>query len=246
MNALPAIKTCNMVVQMVLENAQMAISGMYNLDDDGTVNVDTIELVPGTIIPRTPGSQGLTPVPAAGNFNVANIILEEMRTNIKRALYNDMLGNPNKTPMSATEVAERMADLSRQIGAAFGRLQAELVNPLLQRVVYLLKEQGRISMPAINGKLSRVVAVSPLAQAQNMQDIQQIDRLVEFVAARFGPQLANVFIKGEDVSEYVAKKLQVPMELVRSKPEMQQMMQAIAQMSAMAQGPQEGEQPLVS
>ena len=44
-----------------------------------------------------------------------------MRTNIKKALYNDMLGVANeKTPMTATEVAERMADLSRQIGAAFG------------------------------------------------------------------------------------------------------------------------------
>jgi hypothetical protein len=30
--------------------------------------------------------------------------------NIKRALYNDMLGNPDRTPASATEVAERMAD----------------------------------------------------------------------------------------------------------------------------------------
>ena len=37
------------------------------------------------------------------------------------------------------QVAERMADLSRQIGAAFGRLQAELVNPVLQNK-YILKQ----------------------------------------------------------------------------------------------------------
>ena len=36
-----------------------------------------------------------------------------MRLNIKRALYNDMLGDPNRTPATATEIAERMADLSR-------------------------------------------------------------------------------------------------------------------------------------
>jgi len=242
MNALPAIKTCNMVVQMVLENAQMAISGMYNLDDDGTVNVDTIQLVPGTIIPRVPGSQGLSPVPSAGDFNVANLVLEEMRANIKRSLYNDMLGNPNRTPMSATEVAERMADLSRQIGAAFGRLQAELVNPLLQRVVYILKQQGRLELPAINGQMVKLAAVSPLAQAQAMQDIQQVDRLVEFVQTRFGPQLANVFMKGEDIAGYVADKLQVPKDLVRSKPEMQQMIQAVQQMAAQASmGAEDGE-----
>ena len=54
-----------------------------------------------------------------------------MRNNIKRALYTmTCLGDPNKTPASATEVAERMADLSRKIGSAFGRLQAEMVQPV--------------------------------------------------------------------------------------------------------------------
>ena len=36
---------------------------------------------------------------------VYQLILSDMRLNIKRALYNDMLGNPDKTPASATEVA---------------------------------------------------------------------------------------------------------------------------------------------
>ena len=233
LNALPAIKTCNLVVQMVLENAQMSIAGMYNIDDDGTINADTIELVPGTIIPRTPGTRGLEPVQAAGNFRVSELILNEMRTNIKRAMYNDMLGNPNRTPMSATEVAERMADLSRQIGSAFGRLMFEMIIPTIQRVIYIMKELGMIELPTVNGKEISVTATSPLAQAQNQQDIQGVDRLVEWVAARFGPQLANIFIKGEDASAYVADKLQVPKDLVRTKEEMQA---AIKQFAEMQQG----------
>ena len=64
-----------------------------------------------------------------------------MRLNIKRALYNDMLGDPNRTPATATEIAERMADLSRRICSAFGRLVAEMVQPVLQ-VVYILRKQG--------------------------------------------------------------------------------------------------------
>ena len=137
--ALPAIKTANLVIELILENAQMSISGMYQVEDDGVINVDNIQLIPGTIIPKAGGSSGLTPIAPAGNFNVSDLVLRDMRTNIKKALYNDMLGTPNeKTPMTATEIAERMADLSRQIGAAFGRLQAELVNPVLQRVIYIL------------------------------------------------------------------------------------------------------------
>ena len=47
LNALSAIKTCNLTIEMILENAQMAISGIYQIDDDGIINVDTINLVPG-------------------------------------------------------------------------------------------------------------------------------------------------------------------------------------------------------
>lgn len=243
LNALPAIKTCNLVVQMILENAQMSIAGIYNADDDGVVNPNTIELLPGTIIPRAPGSRGLEPVQPAGNFNVADLVLNDMRQNIKRALYNDMLGNPNKTPMSATEVAERMADLSRQIGSAFGRVWSEFCQRYIERVIYIMKKRGMVTLPTVNGKTIRVRAKSPLAQAQAQIDIQNSDRLVELVNARFGPQLANVFIKGEEMSAYWGEKLQVPGRLVRTKPEMQQLMQAIQGMAQQAQSPDMPAQP---
>ena len=74
--ALPAIKTANLTVELILENAQMAISGMYQVEDDGVINVDNIALIPGTIIPKAPGSQGLQPVGPAGNFNVSDLVLE--------------------------------------------------------------------------------------------------------------------------------------------------------------------------
>ena len=238
LNALPAIKTCNLVVQMILENAQMAIAGIYTADDDGVINPDTIELLPGTIVPRAPGSRGLEAVQPAGNFNVAELVLNEMRTNIKRALYNDMLGNPNKTPMSATEVAERMADLSRQIGSAFGRVWSEFCIPYLARVVYILKKRGMIELPAVNGKTVKIAAKSPLAQAQAQIDIQNSARLVELVSVSFGPQLANIFIKGEAMSKYWSDRLQVPGDLVRSEPEMKELAQQVSQLAASAQAPQ--------
>ena len=52
-----------------------------------------------------------------------------------------MLGNPDRTPASATEVAERMADLSRRIGSAFGRLQAEMVQPVYSELFILKKKR---------------------------------------------------------------------------------------------------------
>ncbi len=241
-NALSAIKTTNLTIELILENAQMAISGIYQMDDDGVVNPDTINLVPGTVIPKAAGSAGLQPIRAAGSFDVANLVLSDMRLNIKRALYNDMLGNPDRTPASATEVAERMADLSRRIGSAFGRLQAELVQPVLQRVVYILKKQGRIELPTINGREVKVRSVSPLAQAQANQDITSVARFLELVQGRFGPDITNILINSEETAAYLAKKFGVPDKLIRDLEERKQlvaMAQQYAQQQQMTQQTQE-------
>ncbi len=234
-NSLSAIKTTNLTIELVLENAQMAISGIYQMDDDGVINTDSINLVPGTIIPKSPTSAGLQPIRAAGSFDVANLILSDMRNNIKRALYNDMLGDPNKTPATATEVAERMADLSRRIGSAFGRLQAEFIQPVLQRVVYILKKQGRIDMPVINGREVKVRSVSPLAQAQANQDIASVDRFLEMVGMRFGPEMVNLLVSSEETATFLAKKFGVPDSLIRDAGEREQIMQAMQQMQQMQQ-----------
>mgnify|MGYP003673153727 FL=1 len=241
-NALSAIKTCNLTIELILENAQMAISGVYQIDDDGVINPDTIQLVPGSIIPKAMGSAGLQPIQAAGNFDVAQLVLSDMRLNIKRALYNDMLGNPDRTPATATEVAERMADLSRRMGSAFGRLQAELVQPLLQRVIYILKKQGRIEVPSVNGREVKIRSVSPLAQAQANQDISSIARFLELVGGVFGPEMLQLLIDGEETAAHLAKKFGVPESLIRDADQRKQlaaMAQQMAQQQQMQQQPQQ-------
>lgn len=233
-NALSAIKTTNLTIELILENAQMSISGIYQMEDDGVINPDTIQLVPGSIIPKAMGSSGLQPINAAGRFDVAQLVLNDMRLNIKRALYNDMLGDPNKTPATATEVAERMADLSRRMGSAFGRLQAELVQPVLQRVIYILKKQGRIEVPTVNGREIKIKSVSPLAQAQANQDISSVARFLELVGGVFGPEMLQLLIDSEQTAIHLARKFGVPESLIRDE-EQRRQIAALAQQMAMQQ-----------
>jgi hypothetical protein len=235
-NALSSIKTTNLTIELILENAQMSISGIYQMEDDGVINPDTINLVPGTIIPKAMGSAGLQPIQAAGRFDVAQLVLSDMRLNIKRALYNDMLGNPDRTPATATEIAERMADLSRRMGAAFGRLQAELVQPVLQRVIYILKKQGRIEVPTVNGREVKVRSVSPLAQAQANQDISSVARFIEMVGNGFGPEMLQLLIDGEQTAIYLAKKFGVPESLIRDEEQRKQIAALAQQLAQQQQG----------
>jgi hypothetical protein len=232
LNVLPAIKTVNLTMQLILENAEMAVTGMFQAEDDGVINPDTIQIVPGTIIPHAAGSQGLRPIQPAGDFDVGNLILSEMRANIRRGLYNEQMGNMQggKTPLSATEVAERQADLSRQIGSAFARLVHELVNPFVKRCVFVLKEMGLLSLPPVNNRTLGLIVTSPLAKAQEFQHITAFDRFAEQIAMRFGPQVLNLMVDQDKAGPGLAKLHGVAPDWLRSKAEQKQLAQQMAQM----------------
>jgi hypothetical protein len=157
-----------------------------------------------------------------------------------------MLGNPDRTPASATEVAERMADLSRRIGSAFGRLQAELVQPVLQRVIHILKKQGRIEMPTVNGREVKIRSSSPLAQAQSNQDITSVSRFLELVNAYFGPETTNVLINSEETAIHLAKKFGVPDTLIRDAEERKEIVAMMQQMQQMQQQEQIAGPPIAA
>jgi hypothetical protein len=229
LNALADVKTLNEIVMLGMKNASLSITGMWQADDDGLINPDTIELIPGTIIPRAMGSRGLEPLTPPGRFEMGQFLLEEMRHNIRKALYNETLGKPEGTPMSATEVHERMADLSRTIGSAYGRLHTELVTPLLRRVVHILRKQGRIEVPKINGREVRIRNVSPLAQAQNNENVARVARWLELMNGGFGPQMTNLVVKAEEAAVYTGQQIGVPESLIRDQQEREAIAQAIAQ-----------------
>jgi len=244
LNALPAIKTANLTVQMILENAEMAIAGFYTAENDGVVNVDQIRVEPGTIVPVSPGSRGLQSVAPAGRFDVAQLVLSEMRANIKKALYNEMLGNPENTPASATEVNARMADLSRMIGSSYGRLHAEFVQQVLRRVLFLLRRQGLITLPTIGNRLVKVAPQSPLSRAQAYQEVEDITNYVTLIQQMFGPQMVNVVVKTEETAPFLARKMGIPSQLPRSKAEIKQIVEVfIQQMGAQQNGGVPAEQP---
>ena len=152
----------------------------------------------------------------------------------------ETLGRPEGTPMTATEVSERMADLSRQIGSSFGRLQSEFIHPLLKRIIRILSKQGRIELPKVNGREVKIAARSPLAKAQHMQDIADVNRFNEIIAGTFGPQMVNVIINQNETAKYLASKMNLPEKLIRDEEEQRQIVQQISQLQNQ---PREGEIP---
>lgn len=227
-NLMPTIRVLNLVKQLTLENAEMAIAGLYQYDDDGVFNPDNILLRPGTFIPRAPGSSGISQFNASGDFNLAEFIQRDLKEDIKKGLYNETLGSTDTTPMSATEVAQRMADLSRQIGSAFGRLQVEFVNAVIMRVMFILDKRGIIKMPRVDGKVVKIVATSPLAEAQRVENINVVNQWLGIIASTYGPEGVNLYTNGAEVAKYAQKELGVPDRLYRDEQNRAQMVENLA------------------
>ncbi|NUB46822.1 hypothetical protein GEU84_020775 [Fertoebacter nigrum] len=226
LNALAAIRTTNLMVEMVLENAAMSIVGIYQTDNEGTINADTVSLLPGTILNKEIGTNGLEPVNAAtGSFNMQDVVLGDQRLNIKRALFNDMLSDPNKTPATATEVAERMADLAHRSTAGYSRLYYELLLPYMWRVLHILQKRGDIQMPVQRNRAVSIVAVSPLAVAQHGREMQRLVQHHQIMAGVYGPQTAAAAFKLEKLVPWLTQRSGLSEDLFASAPEIAAAMQ---------------------
>ncbi len=152
------------------------------------------------------------------------------------------LGEPNKGAETTSEGGERNDDLSRRMRTALGRLQSELVQPVLHRVIYILKKQGRVEVPTVNGREVKVRSVSPLAQAQANQDISSVARFLELVGGAFGPEMLQLLIDGEQTAIHLAKKFGVPESLIRDEEQRRQIAALAQQMAQQQQGQMVAEQ----
>ncbi|WP_043830757.1 portal protein [Muricoccus aerilatus] len=208
MKALPDIRTANKVVELVLKNASIAATGIWQADDDGVLNPATVRLEPGSIIPKAVGSAGLTPLAAPGSFDVSQLVLSDMRARIRSALLADRLAMPASPGMTATEVLERSAGTARLLGATYGRLQAELLTPLIARCLSILRRRGEVPMITLDGQEARIAYRSPLARVQGRADASNTLLFLQAVAA-MGPS-ASAVVDLPAAARYLARTLSAP------------------------------------
>ncbi len=213
MKALPDIKTANKVVELVLKNASIAVTGIWQADDDGVLNPSNVELSPGSIIPKAIGSKGLQPLEMPGRFDVSELMLDSLQRRIRHALLTDRLAPIAAPRMTATEVLERSAEMSLLLGATYGRLQSELLTPLIRRAFSILKRRGEIPDIALDGRLVMVDYRSPLARSQGQRNVQNTLSWINS-ALTMGPEAASA-VNLPQAIRFLGEALGVPSDLIR-------------------------------
>lgn len=240
--AIADIKTLNKTLELVLRNASIAVAGVYTAADDGILNPQNVQIKPGSIISvaRNGGPQGasLAPLPRASDFNVSQIVINDLRMNIKKVLMDDTLPPDNMSARSATEIAERTRELATNLGSAFGRLINETMIPIVTRILYVMDTQGLIDLPLrVNGQEIKVTPVSPLAQAQKLQEVNDAMQYAQ-IAGSMGPQGQATISVGR-LLQFVAERMGVDSRVLATPEEQMQFMKAMQEQAQAAQQQQQ-------
>ena len=179
----------------------------------------------------------------AGATNPIGIAMEEQRRNaIRAAFYVDQLQLQTGPQMTATEVLQRNEEKMRLLGPVMGRLQSELLQPLIQRSFKLMLRKGRLDVPPeeLQGQDIDIEYVSPLAKAQKLTDLQSMMRGLE-VLLQLGQSLPVMdYIDDDGLVKYLVDVAGMPAKVIKSNEEVAALREQQAQQQAqLAQQQQE-------
>lgn len=236
--ALPDTKSLNVTKQLALKNASLSIGGVFTASDDGVLNPNTVRIVPGAIIPvaRNGGPQGesLKPLPRSGDAQLTQFTANDLISSIKTIMLDESLPPDTMSARSATEIQERMKQLSQNLGSAFGRLISETMYPIVRRTLELMNELGMIELPLkVNGLQVKISPTAPLAMAQNMEKVNEVLNYMKILQG-LGPQ-GQLFLNQEKAMDFIADNLGIPASLRTTPEERQALIQQAQQMAQMAQ-----------
>lgn len=212
------------------------------------MNYGGVNMYPGGMTKMSDANSAVRPLFQVG-LDIDHVSAEITLTkdDIKRAYAADlflMLDNIDNGQMTAREIIERQQEKLQQLGPVVQRLQDEFLNRILERVYNILDRSGIFPpipddvLELLSGQEMRIDYVSPLAQAQKISGLVNIEQAVSFTL-----QIAQVWKDATKVIDPLAtvekymELLGAPAAMRRSKEEVQQMIQA--EQEAMQQAQQE-------
>jgi len=207
----------NVMSQTTIRAAQKQVDPPLLVPDDGFVL--PVRTVPGGLNFYRSGTRDRIEPLNIGANNVLGLNMEEQRRKaIQAAFYVDQLLLGQGPQMTATEVVQRTEEKMRMLGPVLGRLQFELLQPLINRTYNILSRQKafEVAPEFMSNSDIEIEYVSPLAKAQRQGDVQSMMRFFEMVSpfAQVDPGVLD-FIDTDGMTKEMIKILSIPASVVR-------------------------------
>ena len=251
MEALPDMRMINDMARCTLRAAQKQVDPPLMVPDDGYVL--PIRTSPGSILYRRAGAEPVQPLMAGGRVELGLDHIERAAEKIMRAFNVDLFRLADSPRMTATEVVYRREEKLRLLGPVVGRLQRELLGPLIERVYSILDRAGALPpLPEqLDGEALAVRYDSPLAQAQMAARASGAEQLLGALGGlvQLDPSVVDV-VDFDKALRLIAEARSAPAAMLRGEEEVaalraqraeqQQQHQQMAQAQQMAAVAQQG------
>ena len=223
MAALPDVKVLNKMVEISLKAAAKQVDPPLLVPDDSFTL--PVRMSPGSINFFRAGSRDrIEPLNIGANNPLGLNMEDQRRKSIARTFHVDQLMIQESRTMTATEVMSRNEEKMRILGPVMGRLQSELLQPMIIRVFSIML-RNKLFSPApeiLNGQEIDVEYVSPMALAQRGQELSSIMRGLEI----FGSisQIAPIqdWLDEKGLVQQIVKTLGLPAKMIRSDAEVEE------------------------
>lgn len=200
---------------------------------------------PGQVYWLSSGAtQGLQPIYGPNYQPRVDILMNlqnKVEARINETFYKDlflMLAMSDRRQMTAREVAEKHEEKLIMLGPVLERLQAELLDPLIDRTFNIVLSSGIMPPPPreLQGTELSVEYISLLAQAQRMVGISALERTAAFTAqlSERWPEARHKIDALQMVDEY-ANSMGTAPSVIRPDDEVDEILEAEQQAAAEAQ-----------
>lgn len=191
MTALPDVKMLQAMTLSLIKLTQKAADPPMWLKDDGAVG-QTRTMPGGINYWRGNPNDGvmLQPVSLQG-IQFLSEHIAKIKEQIARTFFADIMRMTDRANMTATEVVQRTAEQMRLLGPLIGRLEAEMLGPLIERTFGILTRMGLLppAPESMQDEEFTVEYVSPIATAQKQQSAAGIVQAMQIVGSMYGPEL---------------------------------------------------------
>jgi len=223
MNALSDVKVLNRMCENSLKAAAKQIDPPLLIPDDGMLA--PIRMSPGSINYYRSGSRDRIE-PLNINANNATTLNSEnqRREAIVKMFHVDQLVISENRNMTATEVIQRQEEKMRILGPVLGRLQSELLSPLIIRIFNIMLRNGLFMQAPdiLRSQELNIEYVSPMALAQRSQELQSIIRGLELFGSLAQTMPVMDYIDENGLIKQVIEILGLPAKMIKSDSQVQQ------------------------
>ena len=223
MNALPDVKVLNKMVENSLKAAAKQIDPPLLIPDDGMLA--PIRMSPGSINYYRSGSRDrIEPLNINANTSITINNENQRRDAINKMFHIDQLVVTENRNMTATEVFQRQEEKMRILGPVLGRLQSELLSPLITRVFNILLRNGLFlqSPDILQQQELKIEFVSPMALAQRGQELQSLMRGLEIFGSLAQTMPVMDYIDENGLVKNIIDILGLPAKVIKSDAEVEQ------------------------